>query len=344
MKIILDAMGGDLAPKAAVEGAVLAAEEFQCEIVLVGRGDELLSCLNELGLDTLPKGIEIAHAESVVEMEDDPTSVLRTKKDSSMVTGLKMLADGGGDAFVSSGNSGALLTCATLLVKRMKGVRRAAFAPEIPVKGGRKMLLMDCGANVECTPDFLLQFAVVGSEYAKKAFGLDQPRVSLLNNGTEDCKGTSLQMKTYRLLQAADEKGLIHFIGNMEAREAMLGGTDVLITDGFSGNIMLKSVEGTALFLMSRLKSIFSSTILTKLGYMLVSKEINSLKALLDYRETGGTLVLGIKRPVIKAHGSSDARAFRSAIRQAIVTASYQLEGELAEKLQQLSEIGGAEE
>lgn len=338
MKIIIDAMGGDLAPAAAVKGAIDAAEEFGVETVLVGSGEQILKSLKEFGLETLPQGVEIAHADDVVTMEDDPTLVLRQHKNSSMVIGLKMLANGEGDAFISAGNTGALLSAATLTVKRIHGVRRAAFAPVIPVKKG-KMVLVDCGANVECTPEFLLQFGVEGSVYAEKVLGIENPRVAILNNGTEACKGTQLQKDTYLLLEKAGKAGIVNFIGNIEGREAMLGGCDVLVADGFSGNVFLKTLEGTALFLMSHLKGLFKKNALTMLAALICRSGINELKGLMDYRETGGTALLGLRKTVIKAHGSSDARAFRSSVKQAIESAKLQIEEELSEKVAGLAAV-----
>lgn len=317
MRILIDAMGGDYAPKAAALGAIRAAKELGTEVVLVGRGEAILQCLKENGIDTLPKGVEIANAEDVVDMHDDPAAVVRKRKDSSMVVGLRMLAEGGGDAFVSAGSTGALLTAATLIVKRIKGIRRAAMGPILPTKNGGSVLI-DCGANAECTPEFLLQFAFMGSYYAKRVLGLDSPRVALLNIGAEDSKGGTLQKESYALLQKAGEAGYIHFTGNIEARDVPLGGADVIVADGFSGNILLKGIEGTALFMASMVKGIFKKNIFTKLAALVCMSGVKEMKAKLDYRETGGTLLLGISKPVVKAHGSSDERAVFSAIRQAV--------------------------
>ena len=338
MKIIVDAMGGDNAPKAIVQGAIDASREFGLDTILVGHGETILRCLNDIGLDNLPKGIEVANADDVVSMEDDPTSVMREHRGSSMVVGLKMLADGNGDAFVSAGSTGALLTAATLTVKRVRGVRRAAFGPVIPNKTG-KMVLIDCGANVECTAEFLLQFGFLGSVYAQSFLGIGTPRVALLNNGTEECKGTPLHKEAYKLLQTAEEKGILHFVGNIEARDALLGAADVLVADGFSGNIMLKSVEGTALLMMSNLKKIFTKNVFTKLGYLLCKGGFGELKNMMDYRETGGTALLGLNKPVIKAHGSSDARAIYSAMRQAMQSVERGAETRIAETIGRLAEL-----
>ena len=318
MRILVDAMGGDLAPKAAALGAIRAAQELGTEVVLVGRGEAILQCLKENGVETLPKGVEIANAEDVVDMHDDPAAVVRKRKDSSMVVGLRMLAEGGGDAFISAGSTGALLTAATLVVKRIKGIRRAAMGPVIPTKAGGGAVLIDCGANAECTPEFLLQFAFMGSYYAEKVLGIENPRVALLNIGAEDSKGGELQKAVYPLLKQAGEAGAINFTGNIEARDVPLGGADVVVADGFSGNILLKGIEGTALFMASMMKDMFKKNVLTKLAALLCMDGVKAFKKKMDYRETGGTALIGLSKPVIKAHGSSDALAIRNAIRQAI--------------------------
>ncbi len=338
MRIIIDAMGGDNAPKAIVAGAIDAAREFGVDMILVGHGESILRCLNEIGLDNLPKGIEVANADDVVTMEDDPASVMREHRGSSMVLGLKMLAEGRGDAFISAGNTGALLTAATLTVKRIKGVRRAAFGPVVPTKGGSAVLI-DCGANVECTPEFLLQFGFMGSVYAEHFLGIAAPRVAILNNGAEACKGTALHKNAYVLLQKAGDAGLLNFVGNVEARDAMLGAADVIVADGFSGNVMLKSVEGTALYMMSLIKALFKKNLFTKLAALLCAGGLKNLKNMLDYRETGGTALLGLTKPVIKAHGSSDARAIRSAVRQAVQSVERGTERQLAENIGRLAEL-----
>ncbi|MBR4308276.1 MAG: phosphate acyltransferase PlsX [Oscillospiraceae bacterium] len=315
MKIIIDAMGGDHAPQAIVQGALDSAKEFGVEIILVGRGVDILTAMKQCGYDTLPKGVEIAHADDVVDMHADAADVVKQHKGSSLVQGLKMLADNQGDAFISAGNTGALLSAATLVVKRIKGIRRAAFAPVLPIGSGT--ILMDAGANVVCTPEFLLQFGCMGSFYAKKAQGKTNPRVALLNNGVEDSKGDELHKEAYQLLKEAGEKGLINFVGNIEAREAVGGDVDVIVADGFSGNVFLKTIEGTALYMAGLIKKMFTRNILTKIGALLCKKG-ETVKKQLDYREVGGSLIIGISKPVIKAHGSSDARAIRGAIKQAI--------------------------
>lgn len=317
MKIIIDAMGGDHAPDAIVLGALRAAEEFGTEIVLVGRGADVLASMKTQGWETLPAGVEVANADDMVDMHADPAMVLKQHPNSSLVLGLKMLADGQGDAFISAGNTGALLTAATLLVKRIRGIRRAAFAPSMPTGQGG-MILIDAGANVECTPEFLLQFGCMGSLYAQKALGKKNPRVGLLNNGAEDSKGDALHKEACALLTKAGEQGLINFIGNIEGRDAPLGAADVVVADGFSGNVLLKTMEGTAMLMSQMMKDMFRKNWISMLGALCCRKGINRIRETMDYRETGGSIVIGITKPVIKAHGSSDAAAVRGAIRQAI--------------------------
>jgi len=336
MKIILDAMGGDHAPEAPVLGAIAAAKEFGSQITLVGKGEMILDAMRKNGIDNLPAGIEVVDAEEVVDMHDDPARVIQKKKNSSMVVGLRMLAEEKGDAFISAGSTGALLTGATLIVKRVKGIRRAAMGPAMPNKAGGKTVILDCGANAECTPEFLLQFGIIGSLHAKKSLGVENPRVGLLNIGTEDSKGTPLQKEAYALLKAASDKGKIQFVGNVEARDVPLGAVDVVVCDGFSGNVLLKSIEGTAMFMGSLVKRLFKKNIFSKIGYLLCKSGVKELVKMLDYREIGGTQFLGIKKPVIKAHGSSDALAFRNAIRQAEDAAKSNIAEELERELQNL--------
>ncbi len=338
MRIIIDAMGGDHAPEQIVQGAIAGAQKHKVDIILVGRGDEILESMKDVGLDTLPQGVEIFNADDVVDMHDEATNVLRTHKNSSMVQGLKLLADGKGDAFISAGSTGALLTAATLLVKRIHGVRRAAFGPIMPTKAGSCMMI-DSGANVECTPEFLLQFGCMGSFCMQKTRGIATPRVGLLNIGAEETKGTQLQKDAYLLLKKADESGLIRFIGNVEARDVPLGAVDVVVCDGFSGNVLLKSIEGTALFLGAQLKKMFAANLASKTGYLFCRKGVANFKKMMDYREIGGTMLLGITRPVIKAHGSSDAVAISNAILQAKQAAESGVIEMICENISRISAI-----
>ena len=316
MKIIIDAMGGDNAPQAIVQGAVDAQREFGIDIVLVGKQQEIHACLEPLGA-VGDEHIAVVHADEIIDMHDDPATAVRRKKNSSMAVTLEMLRNGDGDAAISAGSTGALLTGATLLVRRIKGIRRAAMAPVIP-NGGKGAVLIDCGANVECTPEYLLQFGYMGSFYSRNILGCTNPRVGLLNNGSEDTKGTPLCKEAYALLQEASDAGRLNFIGNVEGTDIFSGNVDVIVTDGFSGNILLKTVEGTAKFMMKSVKATLMKSLKTKLGALLLKKDLADLKKMLDVSEVGGTAFIGITKPVIKAHGSSNARAIRSAVKQAI--------------------------
>ena len=335
MKIIVDAMGGDNAPGEIVKGAVMASRELGVDIILTGRGEEILKALHAMGEKELPEHIEIANATEVISHCDDPSTVTRQKKDSSMSVGLRMLRDGAGDAMVSAGSTGALLSGATLIVRRIRGIRRAALAPFIPNKAGG-VLLIDCGANVECTAEYLLQFAFMGSYYAKSVHGMENPRVGLLNNGAEASKGTALCKEAYALLSDAGEKGLINFVGNIEARDVMEGACDVIVCDGFSGNIFLKGMEGVAMFILSEFKQILTKSFKTKMAALMIKDDIAALKKKLDSNEVGGTALLGISRPVIKAHGSSDAYAIKSAVRQAIETAKANIAADIEKNIESM--------
>ena len=313
MRIIIDAMGGDNAPGEIVKGALRAKKELGVEIVLVGRAEEIRACLEKEGCTD----VEIVDAREVVTMEDDPSTATRRKKDSSMTVALNLLRDGKGDVVVSAGSTGALLTGATLIVKRIKGIRRAAMAPVFPI-GKYGTMLIDCGANVECTPEYLLQFAYMGSFYAKKMMGCPNPRVGLLNVGTEDTKGGELQHQAFALLKQAGEEGRINFIGNVEGTGVFAGAADVVVTDGFTGNVMLKTMEGTVKFLMKSLKDVFYKSGKNKLAALVLKNDLADMKKSMDVNEVGGTAFIGISRPVIKAHGSSDATSFFAAVRQAV--------------------------
>ena len=317
MKIIVDAMGGDLAPLAPVKGALMAHERYGADIILAGRTEDILRAMEQCGCKDLPKGVEIANASEVVEICDDPATAFKHKKDSSLTVGLTMLRNGEANGFVSAGSTGALLAGATLVVKRVRGLRRAALAPTIPTAKG-KAVLIDCGANAECTVEYLLQFAYLGSYYAQKVLGVENPRVGLLNIGAEESKGDTLRRETYQKLKEAGEAGHLNFIGNIEAKEALLGACDVIVADGYSGNILLKTVEGAAKLLLGEMKKAFLSSTKSKLGALLVKDSLGDVKKLLDPSEVGGTPFLGISKPVLKAHGSSDARAIRNAVFRAV--------------------------
>ena len=306
-------MGGDNAPGEIVKGAVRAKRELGVDVCLVGRVEEVRACLEKEGCGE----IEVVNATEVVTMEDDPSTATRRKKDSSMTVALNMLRDGKGDAVVSAGSTGALLTGAPLIVKRIKGIRRAAMAPVLPA-GEHGIMLIDCGANVECTAEYLLQFAFMGSYYAKKMMGCANPRVGLLNVGTEDTKGGDLQHQAFALLKKAGEEGRINFVGNVEGTGVFDGAADVVVTDGFTGKVLLKATEGTIKFLMKSLKGVFYKSTKNKLAAAVLKNDLAAMKKSMDVNEVGGTAFVGISKPVIKAHGSSDASSIFSAVRQAI--------------------------
>ena len=330
MRIIVDAMGGDNAPQAPVEGALRAVRELGVEVLLTGRPAEIGACLAKLGHTAPPPGVEIAPASQVIEMEDNPARAFKDKPDASMTVGLRLLKEGRGEAFVSAGSTGALLSAATLLIKRIRGIRRAALAPVVPNARGN-MVLIDCGATAEGTPEYLLQFAFMGAYYARRFLGIENPRVGLLNIGTEPSKGMELQKAAHALLTQAHEAGHIRFVGNIEGREAISqGAADVLVTDGFTGNIFLKTVEGAASLFSHALKDMLLGSTKNKLAALLLKNSIGTFKKRFDANEVGGTALLGISQPVIKAHGSSNAYAFFNAIRQAQVVAQADIVGDIA--------------
>ena len=310
MKMIIDCMGGDHAPLEMLKGVIDAKAELGGDYLLVGHKTQLETLAKENGLDI--SGFEILHAETVITMEDD-SMAFREKKDSSMTLALRALANGEGDAMVSCGNTGALFAGASLTVRRIKGVHRAALAAVLPFKP--PVLLLDCGANVTVQPDFLVQFATMGSAYMKALYGLENPRVGLLNNGAEEHKGTPIQTEAYQLLKSCPD---INFVGNVEGNRAAFDACDVLVTDGFTGNVFLKTLEGMGKMFASRMKGIFYSSLMTKLAALVVKKPFMQFKKEMDVKEHGGSPILGLRKPVIKAHGSSDARAFKNAIRQAM--------------------------
>lgn len=329
MRIIIDAMGGDNAPRAIVKGAVMAKRGLGADIVLVGREDEVRACLREEGCDD----IEVVNASEVITMEDDPSTATRRKKDSSMTVALNLLRDGQGDAVVSAGSTGALLTGATLIVKRIRGIRRAALAPVLPA-GEHGVMLIDCGANVECTAEYLLQFAFMGSFYAKKIMGCERPRVGLLNVGTEDTKGGDLQHQSFALLKKAHEEGRINFVGNVEGTGVFAGGVDVVVTDGFTGNVLLKTTEGVIKYMMKQLKGVFYKNLKTKLAAAALKGDLAVMKKSMDVNEVGGTALIGISKPVIKAHGSSDENSIFAAVRQAMAFVNSGIIAEIDENIE----------
>ena len=317
MRIIIDAMGGDNAPGEIVKGALNAAASHpEWEIALVGREAEIRSAMG----GPAPANVLVVNAAEVIEICDDPAMAFKQKKDSSITVGLNLLKSGEGDAFVSAGSTGALLSAATLLVKRVRGIRRAAMCPVIPTAGGQAVLI-DCGANAECSVEYLVQFAYLGSFYASHVLGIENPRVGLLNIGAEPSKGDTLRLETWPLLQAAGERGEINFIGNIEAKEAIKGGCDVIVADGYSGNIMLKTIEGVGYYLGGEVKKLFLQSTKTKLAGLLVKSGLKAFKEQLNPDRIGGTAFLGISRPVIKAHGASGAQAIENAVYQAVKVA-----------------------
>lgn len=322
MRILIDAMGGDNAPSSPVLGALRAARELGVEVTLIGQKERIEPLVGDAKAD-------IVDAREVITMEDDPSTATRRKKDSSMAVALKMLRAGEGDAVVSAGSTGALLTGATLTAKRIPGIRRAALAPVLP-NGARGVMLIDCGANVECTPEYLLQFAYMGSFYADKIMGCPRPRVGLLSNGTEPTKGAPLQKESFKLLKKASDAGRINFIGNVEGTDVMAGGVDVVVTDGFTGNVFLKASEGMIKFALGKLKDVFYKSTKNKLAAAALKGDFMAMKDSLDVNKIGGTALLGISRPVIKAHGSSNEEAIFSAIRQAVAFAKAGVIDEIA--------------
>ncbi|MBQ8301261.1 MAG: phosphate acyltransferase PlsX [Clostridia bacterium] len=310
MKIIIDAMGGDYAPQAPVEAAVKASKELDVEIVLVGDTDTVQ---NELSKYEYPSDkITIAHADEVISNHEEPAKAVRSKKGASVVVAANMLKNGEGDAMLSMGNTGALLASGLLIVGRIKGVLRPALATLLPSAKGPKMLI-DAGANTNCRPENLVQFAVMGSIYMKNVVGIENPTVGLMSNGEEEGKGDDLTKETFPYLKNAP----VNFIGNIEGRDVMEGTADVITCDGFVGNVILKTVEGMGSVVGREVKGMFTKSIFSKIGALFVMKGINAFKKKMDYREYGGAPLLGTKKPVIKGHGSSDSKAVFSAIIQA---------------------------
>lgn len=326
MRIIVDGFGGDNAPAEVLKGCARAVSEWDIEIILTGDEQRLKAAAEELKVPLT--GITLADAPDVIPMEAEPTSILKKYKDCSMARGLQMLAEEKGEAFVSAGSTGALMVGGTMLVKRLKGVKRPAIGTVIPGKDGC-YLLLDSGANHDCRPEMLRQFGMMGSVYMNRIMGIAKPRVGLVNIGTEETKGTELQVEAYQLMKAAD----YHFIGNVEAREVPLGGCDVAVCDGFTGNIILKLTEGLAKLFMGEIKKIFLSSLPNKLAAAIVKKDFKSFKKQFDASEYGGALLLGVRRPVIKAHGSSDAKAIFNAIRQAKSCCENNIIGEIESQL-----------
>jgi len=320
-------MGADHGVDGFVKGAVAAVSEYAAEIILVGNEEALLQSftLNGLSMDH----IEIVHTESYITMEDPALSVVREKKDSSMHMALKLLADGHGDAMVSAGNTGALLAGSTFIVRRIKGLR-AAIATTLPLE--KPTLLLDAGANISVTPEILVQFAMMGSIYAERFFNVELPRVGLINNGSERTKGTKLQIETYELLEKSD----LNFVGNIEGRDIPFAKCEVLVADGFTGNVVLKLVEGMGSFFMGQMKELFYRNPLTKLSALAIKGNVSAMKKKFDASEYGGAPLLGLAKPVIKAHGCSKENAVKNAIRQAILYVNSGIIFEIARRSENL--------
>ena len=332
MRVIVDVMGGDKAPLEILKGVLCAVKECNAEFTLVGNNDEIRRISKDIGLNT--ERLEIVSTSSVITMDDDPIVAFKRKKNSSMMVGLQMLADGKGDAFVSAGNTGALFTGATFIVKRAPCVSRAAIGTVIPAQ--KPFLLLDAGANISVTPEYLEQFAIMGSAYMRKMYNIEEVAVGLLNNGTEDCKGTPLQVETNNRLKNCAS---IRYAGNVEGNQAMFGACDVLVTDGFTGNIFLKTLEGTSRLLMKTIKAAYSDNILNKLSALLFRRSLVGIKRSFDPSEHGGSPILGISKPVIKAHGSSDAKAIKNAILQAIKYAESGVADDISEAAQKFASV-----
>lgn len=311
MNIIVDAFGGDNAPLEIIKGCVDAVKEYGISVTLTGDENKIKKVFVDNSLSQ--ENISIYNCSQVITMEDSADSVIKEKKDSSMAVGLKLLSQGEGDAFVSAGNSGALCMGATLGIKRIKGIKRPAFAPVMPSETGFFML-MDGGANIECRPEMLYQFALMGSIYMNKVMGIENPRVGLANVGVEDHKGTELYRNTYELLKNSN----LNFIGNVEGRDIPGGACDVVVCDGFTGNLILKTYEGVALTLMKQIKHMFADSTKGKLAAAMVMKDLKALKTHFDYNRYGGAPILGSSKPVFKAHGSAKAITVKNAIRLSV--------------------------
>ena len=327
MRIVIDAMGGDHAPEAVVKGAMLATKAHKdLTVVLVGDEAKIKPYL------TSAERIEIIHTTTVISGDDEPVKAVRRKKDASLVLMANEVKEQRADACISAGNTGALMSAGLFQVGRIKGIERPALSPTLPTIDQKGFVLLDVGANVEAKPKHLLQYGIMGSIYAEKVRGIKQPRVGLLNVGTEDNKGTELTKEAFQLLKQAP----INFVGNVEARDLLSGVADVVVTDGFSGNIALKTVEGTAMNMFKMLKATFMSSLKTKLAAAVLKKDLKGLKDQLDYAEYGGAALFGLKAPVVKAHGSSNDRAIYSAIKQTMTMVEHRVSETIADTVQSM--------
>jgi len=327
-RIIVDAFGGDNAPLEVLKGCERAVRKLGTEIVLTGSKEKIMACAEENHISL--KGMKIAHTDDIFDIHEEPKEILKSGSSTSMALGLRILAEGRGDAFVSAGSTGALVIGAAFIVKRIKGIRRIAPSPVMPADKG-SFVLVDAGANTECRPEMLVQFAVMGSAYMEKVMGIESPKVALLNIGAEETKGRELEIETYKLLS---ESGL-NFVGNIEARDMPAGEVQVVVTDGFTGNVALKLYEGMGSFISKKLKWIFSGT--GKVGALFSIGKLNTFRKQMDYKEVGGSALLGARKPVIKAHGSSDGKAFFNAIRQAKLCVDGNVTGEIESYVEKMS-------
>ena len=308
VKVIVDAFGGDHAPLEVIRGCERAVRELGVSIILTGSEQKIKACAAENGISL--EGMEIVHTDDVFDIHEEPKELIKSGKNTSMAVGLTLLAENRGDAFVSAGSTGALVFGATFIVKRIKGIKRIAPSPVMPGDKG-SFVLIDAGANTECRPEMLVQFAAMGSAYMEKVMGISSPKVGLLNIGSEETKGRDLEIEAYKLLESSG----LNFVGNIEARDIPDGEVQVVVTDGFTGNVVLKLYEGLGSFFSKKIKWIFSGA--GKLGALLSLGKIRTFRRQMDYKEVGGSALLGVKKPVIKAHGSSDGTAFFNAVRQA---------------------------
>ena len=331
MKIAVDAFGGDNAPLSVIRGAHDAAREYGVNIILTGDKDIIEKCAADNKIDLA--GIEIRHTDSVFDMHDKPTDILKSKRGTSLGLAMDLVANGEADAFVSAGSTGAIMAGATFIVKRIKRIERPAIGTVIPTMTDRKLLLMDAGANAECRPEMLRQFGIMASLYLENVEGIKDPEIGLLNIGTEDTKGGPLQIEAYKLLKESP----VNFVGNIEARELPAGVCDAVISDGFTGNVVLKLYEGVASNMMKLIKRTLMSTFRSKIAALLAKKSLYSLKDKMNYDDIGGAPLLGVKKPVIKAHGSSNANAIKNAIKQAKICAENDVAGKISADLQKIA-------
>ena len=333
MKIVIDGFGGDNSPDEVLKGAVLAVKELGLEVARTGEEDVLRKRMEELKLSD--EGIEFVPSEGIIRVEDNPRSILKENAGTSMGVAFKYLADGKADAVISAGSTAAIVMGGTMIGKRIKGVKRTALVPLMPAKGGKRYCVLDGGANIECRPEMLQQFAIMGSLFMEKTMGIANPKVGLLNIGTEDEKGRELEKETLQLLRNTPS---INFIGYVEGRDVPLGAVDVLVTDGFTGNVYLKACEGMGILMKDAMKSIFYANLKTKLGGLMVKKQLDEFSAQMDYKTIGGSPLLGTAKPVFKAHGSSDAVAFLGAFKQAKLFVENNAIEEMAAAISQLSD------